>query len=223
MPTQFQIARDLVAVCRRIDAKGFVAATDGNVSARLPSGNILATPTSLNKGFVNVEDLIEVTLDPKDAPQGKQIRGTRTPSTEIGMHLFIYRERKDINAVVHCHPIYATGFAAARIPLTPNVFPEVIVQLGDIPLADYATPSTEEVGESLRPFIEKHDAVLLSNHGVVTCGKDLWDAYFKMEKVEQIAQTLFVAKMLGGEKVLTEEQVAKLKRAFYNGKLKMDN
>ena len=199
------ISNEVVNVCRRVAVKGFVAATDGNISVRLPNGNILATPTSLNKGFVQSEDLVELSLD------GKQISGSRKPSTEMNMHLFIYQQRNDVNAVVHCHPIYATGFAAAGIPLKENIFPEVIVAFGNIPLAKYATPSTEEVGESLRPFVKSNDAILLANHGVVTFGKDVWDAYFKMEKVEHIAQTLFVAQSLGGAKQLSNEQVLQLK------------
>ncbi|MDP1676505.1 MAG: class II aldolase/adducin family protein [Bacteroidota bacterium] len=205
MTIQSNISTEIINVCRRVEAKGFVSATDGNISVRLQNGNILATPTSLNKGLVRAEDLVELSLD------GKQISGKRKPSTEMKMHLFIYQHRNDVNAVVHCHPIYATGFAAAGIPLKENVFPEVIVGFGNIPLAAYATPSTEEVGESLRPFVKTHDAILLSNHGVVTYGNDVWDAYFRMEKVEHIAHTLFVAETLGGTKQLSSVQVARLK------------
>jgi len=199
------ISVDVINVCRRVDTKGFVAATDGNISVRLPNGNILATPTSLNKAFVQKEDLVELSLE------GKQISGTRKPSTEIKMHLFIYQQRNDVNAVVHCHPVYATGFAAAGIQLKENIFPEVIVGFGNIPLAEYATPSTEEMGESLRPYVKNNDAMMLANHGVVTYGKDVWDAYFKMEKVEQIAHMLFVAETLGGAKQLSTAHVARLK------------
>ncbi|MDD8018548.1 MAG: class II aldolase/adducin family protein [Bacteroidota bacterium] len=203
-----KIATELITICHRVEHKGFVTATDGNISARLQNGNILTTPTSLNKRFVQIEDLVEVTL------AGQHVRGTRKASSELQMHLFVYRNREDVNAVVHCHPTYATGFAAARIPLTSNVFPEVVIGLGDIPLAEYATPSTAEVSESLKPFVQNSSAILLSNHGVVTYGKSLWDAYFKMEKVEHLAQMLFVAKMLGGEKTITDDQVQNLKKAF---------
>ena len=127
------------------------------------------------------------------------------------MHLFIYQNRPDVNAVVHCHPVHATAFAAARIPLTECVFPEVIVGLGAIPLAPYATPSTPEVSASIAPFIRTADAILLANHGAVTCGKDLWDAYFKMEKVEHTAHIQFVARMLGGVKALSSDEVEKLR------------
>lgn len=199
------IARALIDVCRKVEQKGFVAATDGNISARLPDGNILATPTALNKGLVTIDDLVEISIE------GKQISGIRKPSTEMLMHLFIYQHRTDVNAVVHCHPVYATGFATARVPLKENLFPEVVVQFGEIPLAEYATPSTPALGRSLEPFIKDHDAVLLANHGVVTYGKDVWDAYLKMEKVEQAAQIQFVAQALGGAHQLNHGQIAELK------------
>lgn len=203
--TRESIAEELIAVAHRVDAKGLVAATDGNISARLPNGNILATPTSLNKGFLKADDLIEMTTD------GMQLSGTRRPSTEMKMHLFIYQQRPDVNAVVHCHPLYATGFAAAGIPLKPNVFPEVVVTLGEIPLASYAAPSTDELAHSLMPYIKQFHAVLLANHGVVTYASNLWESCFLMEKVEQTAHMLFIAETLGGAKQLTAEQVAHLR------------
>lgn len=206
--TQSDIARHIVAVCRDLYEKGFVTATDGNVSARLPNGNILATPTSVNKGRVNDSDLVEVTLD------GVPVGAGWGPSTELGMHLFVYRERPDVRAVVHAHPTYATGFATARIPLDQPLFPEVIFGLGAIPLAEFATPSTPEVAASIAPFVKTSNAILLMNHGVVTYGKDLDDAYFKMEKVEHAAHIVFVARTLGGEKALTAEQVQKLISVF---------
>lgn len=203
--TNQQVAELLITISRRVDAKGLVTATDGNISARLPGGSILATPTSMNKGVVTIDDLVEVTIT------GEQIGGARRPSTEMKMHLFIYRQRPDVHAVVHCHPIYATGFAAAGKPLPQNIFPEIIVGLGEIPLAPYATPSTDAVAESLTPFVADHDAVLLANHGAVTYGPDLWDACYKMEKLEQAAHMLFVAEGMGGAKQLSADQVAQLK------------
>ena len=210
--TQSEIARQLVAVCRALYARGFVTANDGNVSVRLPNGNILTTPTSLNKGRVTENDLVEVTIN------GSPVGAGPTPSTELGMHLFIYQQRVDVHAVVHAHPTYATGFATARIPLDQPLYPEVIFGLGSIPLADFATPSTKEVADSIAPFVHSANAVLLTNHGVVTFGKNLDDAYFKMEKVEHAAHITFVARMLGGEKSLTVEQVGKLNATF--GKLR---
>ncbi|MCK9409137.1 MAG: class II aldolase/adducin family protein [Bacteriovoracaceae bacterium] len=209
------VAEQIIAIAHRVAAKQLVTGTDGNISARMPGGTILTTPTSMHKGFVSVDDLVEVSID------GRQVRGTRQPSTEIKMHLFIYQQRPDVQAVVHCHPVYATGFAAAGIPMTNNVFPEVIIGIGEIPLAPYATPSTEEVVESLRPFITGHDAILLANHGAVSCGVDLWDACFKMEKLEQTAHMLFVAELLGGARQLSADQTVRLKRlatTVYNKK-----
>lgn len=196
----------LIKVCHLLYAKGFVSATDGNVSVKVPNGDtILATATSVNKGMVTEEDLIEVDI------HGKVISGSKKPSTELAMHLYIYRIRSDINAVVHAHPPYATGFATARQALTGCLFPEVIIGLGAVPLADYATPSTLEVVKSIEPFVEKTEAILLANHGVVTYGSDLLDAFFKMEKVEHAAHITFVARLLGGEKYLSKQDVEKLK------------
>lgn len=203
MPTE--LITQLLDVCHRLYARGMVTATDGNVSVRLSNGNILTTRSGINKGMVGENDLVEVTLD------SKQVSGSGKPSTEVAMHLFIYQQRPDANAVVHAHPIYATGFATARIGLDACVFPEVIVGLGAIPLAEYATPSTHEVPESLAPLVKNAEAILLANHGAVTFGPNLYDAYFKMEKVEHAAHITFVAKMLGGAHTLSEQELEKLR------------
>ena len=208
MMTHSDLARHIVAVCHDLYAKGFVTATDGNVSARLPNGNVLATPTSVNKGRVRENDLVEVTLG------GVPVKDGLVPSMELGMHLFVYRERPDVQAVVHAHPTFATGFATAHIPLDQPLFPEVIFGLGAIPLAGFATPSTPEVAASIAPFVKTANAILLMNHGVVTYGRDLDDAYFKMEKVEHAAHITFVARMLGGEQPLSAEQVRMLTTVF---------
>ncbi len=203
--TSSQITSQLVDVCHRLYNGGMVTATDGNVSVRLPNGNILTTRSGINKGMVAENDFVVVTLN------GEQISGSGKPSTEVGMHLFIYRERPDVHAVVHAHPVYATGFATAGIGLDACVFPEVIVGLGAVPLAGYATPSTPEVAASLAPFVKTADAILLANHGVVTYGSELYEAYFKMEKVEHAARITFVATMLGGARTLTNEELNKLR------------
>jgi L-fuculose-phosphate aldolase len=205
MTPHMEITAALIEICHRLYARGMVTATDGNVSVRLANGNILATRSNINKGVVTGEDLVEVT------PGGEQVHGSGKPSTEMGMHLFIYRQRPDVKAVVHAHPVYATGFAAARRALDSCMFPEVIVGLGAIPLAEYATPSTPEVAESLSPFVKSADAILLANHGVVTYGPDLYEAFFKMEKVEHAAHITFIATMLGGPAALTAEEVERLR------------
>jgi len=206
MASRSEIARSIVLICHKLYERGFVTATDGNVSAKLECGNILITPTALNKGQVGENDLVELKAD------GSPVTLSRKASTEIDMHLFIYSQRKDVQAVVHAHPPHATGFATARVPLTACLFPEVIVGLGAIPLADYATPSTKEVSDSLAPHVKAADAILLANHGVVTYGKDVEDAWFKMEKVEHAAHITFVARVLGGEKPLSSIDIEKLNR-----------
>ncbi len=195
----------LISICHLMYAKGFVAATDGNVSIRIGNGNFLTTRSGVNKGMVMPSDLVEV------CHEGRSVNSDLKPSTEIGMHLYIYHQRPDINAVVHAHPVYSTAFATARQPLISCVFPEVIVGLGAIPLADYATPSTHEVAESLAPYVSQTDAILLANHGVVTYGRDVVDAYYKMEKVEHSAHITFIARMLGGESLLSTEDIEKLR------------
>jgi len=195
----------LVDICHRLSARGFVTATDGNVSVRLPGGTILASRSEVNKGMVTARDFLEV------APDGAPVDGGGKVSTELGMHLAIYRQRPDVKAIVHAHPPTATGFAVARIPLDGCVLPEVIVGLGAVPLAAYATPSTPEVAASIARLTQSSSAILLANHGVVTFGGDLLDAYFKMEKVEHAAQIILVARMLGGEHRLTAAEVDRLR------------
>ncbi len=198
------LKESLLATCRKLSEHDFVAATDGNVSLRLADGRILVTPSARNKADVELEELIIVGMD------GSVLEGIGRPSTEFAMHSFIYGVRPDVRAVVHAHPPFATSFAAARIPLANLVFPEVIVTLGKIPLADYATPSTPEVVASIEPLVKEYDAIMLANHGVVTCGSSLDDAYNKMEKVEHTAKIAFLVNQLGGPKELTRQQIERL-------------
>jgi L-fuculose-phosphate aldolase len=177
MKIKEKLIEEIVEISHLIYKKGFVSSTDGNISAKLPNGNILCTPTSVNKGEVKKSHIVEVN------PMGEVVYGIYKPSTEIKMHLFIYQRRDDVKAIIHAHPPFATAFATAGLSLEGYVLPEVIVNLGKIPLAKYATPSTEEVPLSIEPFVEKHDAFLLQNHGAVTLGSSLKDAYFKMEKL----------------------------------------
>ena len=209
MPSNTEHIQHLVDTCHSLYAKGFVAATDGNVSVRTGNGTVLTTRTSVNKGMITPDDMVEVDMSGNPVPAQGKAPPVR-PSTEIGMHLFIYSRRPDIHAIVHAHPPYATGFATAGIALDRCIAPEVIVGLGAIPLASYATPSTSEVAASLEPLVNTADAILLANHGVVTYGKNLSDAYFKMEKVEHTAHVSFVARMLGGEQILSQTDIAKL-------------
>jgi len=201
------IRREIVDVCRRLAAARLVAATDGNVSARTGEGTILVTRSGVAKGEVTEADIVEL------APDGARRGGSGEPSTEIGMHLFVYRERPDVHAVVHAHPPYATGFAAARVPLDRPLLPEVVLGLGAIPVAPYATPSTPEVAASIAPFVRQYNALLLANHGAVTWGDSPLDAYRRMEKVEHAAHIAFVAALLGGGRELTPAELEKLRAA----------
>ncbi len=210
-PSRAALIRTMIDVCRRLEERGYVAATDGNVSARLPGGTILITRTALPKGRATAKDFVEVT------PHGEVVAGRGRASTELGMHLYIYSEREDVGAIVHAHPVCATGFAAAHVPLDAGLFPEAILSFGSIPLAVYATPSTGDVADSIRPFVRQSRAILLANHGVVTVGRDPDDAFQAMDKIEQIAQTSFVARVLGGGVPLAEEERRKLMALNHSG------
>jgi L-fuculose-phosphate aldolase len=184
----------------------FVAATDGNLSVRTPKGSVLTTSSEICKGRVTESSIIEVDIN------GRVIKGKKKPSSEFKLHSFIYKSRKDINAVVHTHPKFATAFASAGIALDKIVLPEVYLKMGYIPLAKYATPSTGEVPKSISEFVKKFNAVLLANHGLVTYAKTIEEAYYLTEKVEQFAEISFYARMLGGEKQLNKIQVSKLNK-----------
>jgi L-fuculose-phosphate aldolase len=142
--------------------------------------------------------------------EGRKLAGDRGPSSEMQMHLEVYRQRPDAQAVVHAHPPTATGFAVAGIPLTRAVLAEVVTTLGSIPIAEYATPSTMALPEAVRKYVKAHDGMLLANHGALTLGKDLFAAYYKMETIEHFAKISLVARMLGGERLLTQQEVVKL-------------
>lgn len=200
----WQARNAIVDIGRRCYERGFVAATDGNMSCRLNNRLVAATPAGMCKGRLEPEDV--VVLD----ATGKHLEGAREASSEILLHLEIYKERPDVGGIVHAHPPTATGFAVARMPLAECVLPEIVTTLGDVPLAPYATPSTAEVPESIRPQLRSHNAFLLANHGTVTLGATLEEAYFALEKVEQFAQVLLVARQLGRISVLTRDDVAKL-------------
>lgn len=195
------LKKELVKVCHKIHQKGFVSATDGNVSVRINKNKILCTPTSLPKEKIKEKDLIVLNLD------GKVISGSRKPSTEIKMHLAIYKERDDVNAVIHTHPVYATAFASSKLALDIPFLPEVILNLGLVPVCEYATPSTEEVVKSILPFVKKTNLLLLQNHGAVTYGKNLEEAYYLLEKLEHTAKILTIALNLNGVRPLTKKQL----------------
>jgi L-fuculose-phosphate aldolase len=198
---------------RLLHENGFVAATDGNLSVRLDDERLLVTPTCISKGRMRASDLVVVDMD------GKRLAGKRRVSSEIGMHLRIYRMRPDVQGIVHAHPPTATGFAASGYDLTRPLVCEVVVGLGSIPLARYGTPGTPELTDGLEPLIPHHDAILMANHGVVTFGSTLESAYMRMEIVEHFAKIALVTHLLGNEQPLGEKEVQKLYevRHRYNG------
>lgn len=184
--------------------KGFVAANDGNVSVRLSEDEILTTPTQVSKGFLTPDLLVKVNM------KGEVISGERKPSSELKMHLRVYQERPDVRAVVHAHPPHATAFAIAGIPLDRAVMPESVVLLGTVPIAEYGTPSTEEIPNAVAKYVKNHRALLLENHGALTWGEDLYSAYFLMESLEFTAKVRLYAKLLGRERELSVKRVEQL-------------
>jgi len=203
MKSPQELKKQMLEVCRRMYVKGFVAANDGNVSTRI-NEKILITPTGKSKGFLMAEDLVWVDLD------GKKLEGKLRPTSELLMHLFVYKKRKDVKAVVHAHPAYSTALAIAGIKLPDSIMPEVITSLGKVPLAPYGTPSTREVPDSISDLIKYHDAIILRNHGVLTVGENLAEAYFRLERVEHYAQVFCLAKTLGKVRKLSPKQLEKL-------------
>ena len=202
--TERELRQDIVDVGRLVFEKGWVAANDGNITIRLDEERILATPTGVSKGMMTPDDLIIVDYE------GNKISGRRERTSEIAMHMTIYKLRPDVNSVVHAHPPVATGFASAGLSLTKALLPEVVIGLGCVPTAAYGLPGTPALTEPMLPLIPKYDALLLANHGAVSYGDDVWRAYFKMETVEHFARISFVAEMLGGAKALPRVEVDKL-------------
>jgi len=195
---------DIVEVGRRMYNRGYTASNDGNISVRLGADRLLMTPKSVCKGFMTPDMMCITDLD------GKKLQGDRDPSSEMLMHLEVYRQRADVQAVVHAHPPTATGFAVAGIPLDRAVLAEVLTTLGSIPIAEYATPSTSELPEAVRKYIKAHDGMLLANHGALTVGTDLYSAYYKMETIEHFANISLVARMLGRENLISRDEVLRL-------------
>jgi L-fuculose-phosphate aldolase len=204
MNAEQPLREEMVRYGRLLHEKGFVAACDGNLTARLGPDRLLTTPTGMSKGMMEPDDLVVVDM------QGRRIEGRRAPSSEIGMHLLIYRLRPDVSGIVHAHPATATGYAAAGLSLEQALVSEVVQSLGSIPLARYGTPGTEELGRTLEPLIPQHDAILMANHGVVTYGNSLLQAYMKMETVEHFARIALVTDLLGQKQPLSPRDVEKL-------------
>jgi len=196
--------REIVSVCQRLYDRGLIAGPDGNVSVRIGKDRLLVTPAGLSKVDVKPDDLVELTLD------GRRVRGHRRASSEIAMHLRIYQRRPDVHAVVHAHPPIATGFAVAGESFSACVLPEVIFQVGWVPLVPYATPGTSALADQFEPFLAEHDAFLMANHGATTVGATLTMAHQRMESLEHTARILLTARLLGQVNSLSTNDVAAL-------------
>jgi L-fuculose-phosphate aldolase len=201
---EWKYREQMCEIGRRIYNKGFAAANDGNISLRLGEDRVLCSPTRVSKGFMKPDDLCIVDLN------GKQISGKRPRSSEILLHLTIMKARSDVRSVVHCHPPHATAFAVAREPIPKCVLPEIEVFLGEVAISPYETPGGQSFADTVLPFVKDTDTILLANHGTVTYGSDLEDAYFKTEIIDAYCRILILAKQIGRVNYYTDEKAAEL-------------
>ena len=206
MVSEYEIKKQICEIGQRIYNKGMVAANDGNISVKISENEFLCTPTGVSKGFMTPEFICKVDKNGKVIQANKGFK----PSSEIKMHMRVYKERPDVQSVVHAHPLYATSFAIAGIPLTEPIMPEAVIALGCVPIAEYGTPSTEEIPDAVSKYLQHYDAVLLENHGALSFSDSLINAYYKMESLEFYAQLLYQSRVLGGPKRLSEAQVQRL-------------
>lgn len=206
MKTELEIKQEMCEIGRRVYNRGMVASNDGNFSVKLNDNEYLCTPTGVSKGFMTPEYICKVDAEGNTLEANEGFR----PSSEIKMHMRIYKERPDVKAVVHAHPMYATTFAIAGQPLMDPIMPEAVIFLGGVPLAKYGTPGTFEVPDSIMEFLPDYDAVLLENHGALSYGDTLLSAYHKMESVEFYARLMYQTKMIGGPQILPPERVEQL-------------
>jgi L-fuculose-phosphate aldolase len=203
-----QIKRDVVRVCAEIHRRGWVANHEGNITVRLAEGKFLATPTAMGKAEIREQDLIII-----DGTK-RVIQGSRKPFGEIGIHLAVYAARSDVNAVIHAHPVTATGFAVSGIELSQPIIPEIVVSMGlRVPMVPFAVPAGHRIIELLQPFLEDHDALMLKNHGVLTYGDTLDQALLRMEHVENWARILFISIQTGRVDALPDDAVHELLEA----------
>jgi len=205
MDLKQQLKEDIVCICRMLHRKNYLAATDGNVSVRL-GDRFLVTPSGVHKGLMEAYQVITVDLE------GQVLEGEGRPTSEFRMHLLAYELRPEVQAVVHAHLPYATACTLAGIDLLQPILPEVVITLGGVPTAAYATPGSDEVPASIREFIKEYDAILLSRHGAMTVGRDVRDAYNKMEKLEHTARVILAARLQGPLEPLPAVEVEKLRR-----------
>ena len=201
-----ELREQICDVCHKMWQLGWVAANDGNVSAKLPDGTFLATPTGISKSFITPEKLVHIDKDANILEAGEGYR----PSSEIKMHLRCYAEREDVGAVVHAHPPVATGYAVANVPLDEYSRIETVIAIGSVPVTPYGTPSTNEVPDAIAPYLGEHDVMLLQNHGALAVGADVVTAYYRMESLELFAKISLNAHLLGGAQELSRENIDRL-------------
>src|SRR5919206_2759006 len=195
--------REIIRVGQLMYERSYVVSSDGNVSVRLDDGRVLATPTQTCKGRMTEEMLALTDLE------GKPLNDRRA-SSELAMHLLIYRERTEVRAVCHAHPPHGSAFAVAGLAIDQPILSEVILTLGCVPLAEYGTPSTDELTEAMRPFVKNHNALLMANHGAVAYGADVWQAFDRLETLEHTARIAIPARALGGARDLPPDSIEKL-------------
>ena len=204
MANVHQVKKDICEIGRRIYDKGFAAANDGNISVRISENEVLCTPTMQSKGFLKPDDICLIDFN------GKQLAGRKKRSSEALLHLEIYRKREDIKSVVHCHPPHATAFAVAREPIPQCVLPEVEVFLTDVPITKYETPGGQAFADTIQPFVDKTNIIILANHGTVSYGEDVERAYWWTEILDAYCRILLLAKSLGGVNYFSEEKEREL-------------
>ena len=203
MPSEQALKQEIVMLCRMLHQKNLIAGMDGNVSVKCGDG-LLTTPSGVNKGFLRIDQIITVDWE------GRVVQGEGQPTSEMAMHLAVYRRRSGVNAVIHAHPPLVTAFSIAGVSLEEFILPEVVLSLGLVPTAAYATPTTQDVPESIQGLIERYDALVLERHGALTVGINLMDAYNKMEKLEHSALVILTALQLGRVRLLPPQEVEKL-------------
>jgi L-fuculose-phosphate aldolase len=204
MINEYKLKEQICEIGRRVYAKGFAAANDGNISVRLSDREVLCSPTMMSKGFLKPEDMCVVDYE------GKQLRGTRKRSSEILLHLAVYKHRPDVQAVVHCHPPHATAFAVAGVPIPQCILPEVEVFLGEVPTAIYETPGTQKFADTIVPHLKSSNTIILANHGTVTFGPDLEKAYWNSEIIDAYCRILILARQLGNVNYFSDGQTKEL-------------
>ncbi|NBO92044.1 MAG: class II aldolase/adducin family protein [Planctomycetia bacterium] len=212
---EHKLKEQICEIGRRLYNRGFAAANDGNITVRLNDKELLCTPTMVSKGFMKPEDICKVDYE------GKQLAGSKRRTSEVLLHLAVYRNRPDVNAVVHCHPPHATAFAVSHEPIPKCVLPEVEVFLGEVPIAKYATPGDQRLPDTIVPYVKDCNTILLANHGTVSFGPELENAYFNTEIIDAYCRILILSKMLGRVNYFGNQETRELLE--FKKRLKLDD